>query len=372
MKNIAILTFHDAYNYGAVLQAIGLKSHLESQGASVKFFKLKDKSGSSILYSRLKSVFRTIFPHSDPMLRSAHGYDRSFSEYIARNLPVIEVESIEQLGELSAGFDAFIVGSDQIWNTNMVLLEGDAFRFYFLDVALKCKKISYAASFGVSTQPQDRIQRFNPLLKAFDAVSVRDDFSGKLVAAAGCREIATVCDPTLLWDFGRSMEPVRELPALEKPYIVTYCLNKENEAEYCRILSYLGKALSAPIVSITSSGHTYWELPGCDRYARTANPGEWLTLLANASFVFTDSFHGTIFSIKYERPFATFNHPNQRGDRTRDLASRYGFQDHLVTGSGSDLSGIKLTALQHKLHEEHIEYSKNWLQQVLQLPQGQR
>jgi polysaccharide pyruvyl transferase WcaK-like protein len=247
----------------------------------------------------------------------------------------------------------------------MNLLLGEYFRFFFLDTELDCNRISYAASFGVSNQPEEKRILFSPLLKQFDAISVRDDFSRDIVASTGCNPPIVVCDPTLIHDFSDIIEKPDMFDQLPTKYIFTYCLNKENESDYVEVLSRLKNELKLPIVSITSYGHTNWELVGCDNYIRTATPGEWVYLLANAQFVFTDSFHGTIFSLKYKRPFLSYSHQSTRGDRTKDLAKRYKFEERLVSRASLSKKLLKTSdqdfEITYTLLKEHQKMSVEWL-----------
>lgn len=332
MDKIGIFTFHDAHNYGAVLQAMGLKHHLESQGFEVHFFRLDQRFPWKYHVRKgLQDVRNLLRKDGLAHYRLREQYNQVFRDYIERHLPCIEVRNVDDLTEISKDYKAFVVGSDQIWNTNMGLLYGEALRWFFLDVPLHCRKISYAASFGVQTQPEEKRSVYAPMLRSFDSISVRDEFSANLVVAAGCPRPEIVCDPTFLFDFRTITEKPRPESIPQSPYIFTYCLNKENEADYRQILDQLKDRLGLPIVTITSFGHTEWELPGCDRSIRDASPGDWVWLIENSSFVFTDSFHGTIFSIICGIPFLSFSHASERGNRTLDLASKLGFEMNLIS-----------------------------------------
>ncbi len=368
-KKIAIITFHDANNYGAILQAIGLKRFLERNTCVVDFLSLYLRRPFKTRVRELLRSFKRFFKYNTS--ESKHNktlknqYNSVLSQYVEMHLPTIKMRTISELRVISKRYSCIIVGSDQIWNTNMSLLLGDYFKFYFLDVELCCKRISYAASFGVSNQSNEKQVLFTPLLKQFDAISVRDDFSRDIVASKGCNSPAVVCDPTLLFDYSDIVEKPVIFDQLPSKYIFTYCLNKENESDYVEILSKLKSELAVPILSITSYGHTNWELPGCDSYIRTANPGEWIYLLSKSQFVFTDSFHGTIFSLKYKRPFLSYSHQTTRGDRTKDLAKRYKFENRLVTSASSLSELIKIGSKgldsTYSLMNEHQKVSMEWL-----------
>lgn len=368
-KKIAIITFHDANNYGAILQAIGLKCFLEQNACVVDFLSLQLAKS---LKTRIKEFLRVVKRflkitsiENNYIHKLKDNYNRVLRRYVQIHLPTIRINSISSLSLLSKQYNCIVVGSDQIWNTNMNLLSGEFFKFFFLDVKLYCRHISYAASFGVSNQSNEKQVLFTPLLKQFDAISVRDDFSRDIVASKGCNSPAVVCDPTLLFDYSDVIEKPVIFDQLPAKYIFTYCLNKENEADYVELLSKLKSELAVPILSITSYGHTNWELPGCDSYIRTANPGEWIYLLSKSQFVFTDSFHGTIFSLKYKRPFLSYSHQTTRGDRTKDLAKRYKFENRLVSRTSSLSELIKIGSkgldITYSLINEHHKVSMEWL-----------
>jgi hypothetical protein len=365
---IAIITFHNVNNYGAILQAIGLKRFLEKNDCIVDFLSLcLKKTTTSKIKEWLRQVKRRI---KGPMETIASRnikdqYNNIFRQYAEKHLTTIKISAISELYAISKQYSCIVVGSDQIWNTNMHLLSGENLRFFFLDTKLYCKRISYAASFGVSNQPEEKLILFSPLLKQFDAISVRDDFSSDIVISAGCNQPIVVCDPTLIHDYSDIIEKPETFDQLPAKYIFTYCLNKENESDYVEILSKLRKELKIPIVSITSYGHTSWELVGCDNYIRTATPGEWIYLLANAQFVFTDSFHGTIFALKYRRPFLSYSHQTTRGDRTKELAKRYKFENNLVSKTSFSYELINTTDqnfdITYALMKRHQKSSAEWL-----------
>lgn len=368
-NKIAIITFHDANNYGAILQAIGLKRFFEQNACSVDFLSLhlrkSTKSKVKVLLRQIKRFLKGKPIETRAIRNLKDQYNSVLSQYVERHLTTIKTNTISKLHEISKQYTSIIVGSDQIWNTNINLLLGEYFRFFFLDTELYCKRISYAASFGVSNQPKEKQILFTPLLKKFDAISVRDDFSRDIVASTGCNPPIVVCDPTLLHEYSDIIEKPEIFDQLPAKYIFTYCLNKENESDYVEILSRLKKELKIPILSITSYGHTNWEIVGCDNYIRTSNPGEWIYLLANAQFVFTDSFHGTIFSLKYRRPFLSYSHQSTRGDRTKDLAKRYKFENRLVSKASFSIELINTSNqdldLTCTLMKEHQKTSVEWL-----------
>lgn len=362
---IAIVTFHDANNYGAFLQAIGLKRFFEQNGYIVDFLSLTNGSKVKEWLRQVKRRIKGKQVETKASRNLKKQYNRMFRQYAEKHLTTVAINKISDLHAISKKYVRIIVGSDQIWNTHMNLLSGENLRFFFLDTNLYCKRIGYAASFGVSNQLEEKRVLFAPLLKQFDAISVRDDFSRDIVASTGCNPPIVVCDPTLIHEYSDIIEKPSIFDQLPAKYIFTYCLNKENESDYVQILSNLKQKLKLPILSITSFGHTKWELIGCDNYIRTATPGEWVYLLANAQFVFTDSFHGTIFSLKYRRPFLTYSHQSTRGDRTKDLAKRYKFESHLVSKDSLSSELIKTSVqdleITYTLMKEHQKISVEWL-----------
>jgi hypothetical protein len=330
---VGVLTFHWADNYGAVLQAHGLCQTLKSLGHVVRFidYVLPTerlawgrgwglRSGRQLPVNVLRRFRYEKFRHDHlPLSRPCH--------------------TAEDLRAVSAEFDAVIVGSDQVWNGNILRFDDAP---YFLDFVDKrcCRRISYAACFGERDQPRQTLEVAALLLPEFGSLSVRNEMSADLVSDLSGRAATVVLDPTLLHDFSDVFKPSPR----KASYIAAYHVSKDaaNVSLGQKIQRAARQHLQLPIVAI---GPDAVSVHG-DSAIVSAGPSEWLRLLHGASFICTDSYHGTLFATKYRKPFITWS-----GLRTARISS---FLD--TCGLRSRLIGSPESSVPKELLETPIDY----------------
>ncbi|WP_281796924.1 polysaccharide pyruvyl transferase family protein [Desulforhabdus amnigena] len=312
--NVGILTFHWAYNYGAALQAYALSQSVKKLGHTVQFI---DYAPPALRLPWWQGWgFR-----SGTELLSRTCWRLRFDLFRYRCLPTTRrCCSKEELQATADEFDAVIVGSDQVWNGNITEGFDPTYFFDFVENP-KCRKISYAACFGNSTQPAETISKAGALLNRFDFLSVRNEMSAKLVHDISGRKSEVVLDPTLLHDFGEHLSP----PLNKTGYIAVYHLSGQHISIGEDILRIVKDKMRLPVILIGTKSN----VKGIDRYIPSAGPVEWLRILQRASFVCTDSFHGTLFSIKFRKPFIVWS--GFRPKRIRDFLTTCGLQDRLLT-----------------------------------------
>jgi hypothetical protein len=317
--NVGILTFHFAYNYGAVLQAHGLCQTLKDLGHKVRFINYvppgKDlpwwqgwglRSGTE-LPARALSRFR-------------------FDQFRRRwFLTTRRCRTAEDLRAIAAEFDALIVGSDQVWNGN-----GGAFdSTYFLNLGgrSRFRRVSYAACFGDPIQPAPTLAAAGPLLERFDHLSVRNRMSARLVHELSGRTAETVVDPTLLHDYKELLGK----GAGTGKYLAVYFLPRERFDTGIEVLRHVRERVNMPLVPL---GARIANLEG-DYAAACAGPNEWIQCLQNASFICTNSFHGTVFAVRFRKPFIVWSAPSTgsfRGPaRIEDFLDLCGLTNRLVS-----------------------------------------
>jgi len=273
---------------------------------------------------------------------SGSGFDQ-FEEYIPHSAP--REANRPWIGEYSH----LICGSDQVWNPSWwnetLLLEG-------VD-GQKTRKSSYAASLGVSELNAWDSARLASALKDFRWISVREGSAKQVLDGLNLSQTVHVdLDPTLLltqadW-LGSLPAPGRDVVP-SNPYALVY-LVQDNSAirQFC--LDFCSQeGLAAVVVAYGASR-------GSDHMTREfvtvedCSPDEWARLLNSASVVLTDSFHGTAFSVNFERPFWCFQketlmNGNARDDRQAHLLSVVGLTDRLIdirTCRASDVRGTSI------------------------------
>lgn len=317
---IGILTFHNAHNYGAVLQAYALKKVLQKMGNEVDIvnyenkvlrekyarnlkvnFKLSDIRHPRGLKYKLK-FNKKISIYKEAWERQ-HGKFRNFIDtYLLDGHS--ETYDMEQLEKLE--YDAFIVGSDQVWTS---MLTGGLDDVYLLNFKTKAKKISYAASIYGGQIPEKECSIFKKCLKDFDAISVREEtLQRSLKEQCGCSAV-TVLDPTLLLDAKEYEEICQPLSAYcKEEYVFAYFVAEKSELY--EIAATLSKKNGCKLIEL----HYYDDQPGNKNYLADVGPEEFLMYIKNAKYVITNSFHGTVFSILYHKQFYSVYQSDTRMD----------------------------------------------------------
>jgi hypothetical protein len=321
---VGILTFHWVNNYGALLQAYALSRAVRKLGHSVRFINYVP-TGQGL------SWWQGWGFRSGGQIISRTLWRLRFELFRKRYLPATRCcRSRLELEEIAEDFDAIIVGSDQVWNGHVY----DGFdSAYYLDFAdyQKYRLISYAACFGDPRQSEETFVKSGALLSRFNFLSVRNSMSAKMVKDLSGIEAEIVVDPTLLHDFSEFIN----FPANSQGYILVYYLSDKRMIIGQDVLRLVKKKLCLPVVVIGASK----DMKGVDRFDSSTGPLEWLRLFQGASFVCTDSFHGTIFSIKYRKPFVAWS--GFRPERIKDLLIRCELERRLVdTSDEADIPGL--------------------------------
>lgn len=327
---IGIVTFYSECNYGAFLQALGSYSYLKSKGHDVAFINYNPSKDVSLLLKlgiHDGTFFHKILRRYNINIRYrlkpyCEKYLCGFEEARKRFFIETEKANDDNIKSIVENFDCIYVGSDQVWNMRKA---GKEKLYYFLNFfkSGKTRKISYAACFGQYYQNPILIPDMKEALKDFNAISVRNEVSRRLVKELAGIGAPIVCDPTVLLGDYKFAESDFAIRNGLKDYILVYCLDPRQKKKHEKSLDFLRNKLGKKVVTITSSHHTAWTLENADINVYDATPMDWLSLFANASYVYTDSFHGAIFSLLYRKELVMMIEDNERADRLKDLSERY-------------------------------------------------
>jgi len=366
------LTFHFCHNYGGVLQCLALQQALQRLGVNAEVIDYNPiwkmrwvQRWGGLVSERLAE--RVLSRLAERRFGAAHFQKfRAFrKQHFRLSEPCLSIRSLRKRAN---SYDALMVGSDQVWNGEW------HWPVYFLNFATRYpgRKISYAACFGHDRQPADFLKKVPFWLASFAAISVRNNLSRDMVKRLCGREPQVVADPTLLVDLREcALPPPNPLPQ----FILVYSLKTKNAEESAAIVSQVKSRLHLPVVSVTPGSLPGAPFPGADVVIDDAGPAEWVWLLANASYVCTDSFHGTIFSLKYRKPFVVLDHRAEGSKRLYDFADRFGFRDRLVAGA-AQITGEEFWQrtldfdLVHQRLESHIQDSYRFLKSALGMGPG--
>lgn len=335
MMKIGIVTFHKAYNCGAMLQAYALMQAVRSLGYEVYF----PSCNSVGLVGRWRSVgccgsgLMSIARRVYRWLRlniSSIGFEevKRFRYWWFRRkyLPELVI-SVDQIGK---GFDGLIFGSDQIWNLCRTKDSGVDDSAYFLaeNISEDIPKIGYAVSIGDGTCKER--ERVALAIHRMKAVSFREPFKKEMF---GCCEdnsrFATVLDPTLLIDSENYKKMIAGKRSMTGDYILIY--NATWETKCVRDVAInIEEKLSVPCVKLMGYGFGIFDLQRRERIA--FGPINFLELINNAKAVVANSFHGTVFAIIFNKPFLSLVESRGANSRQENLLEELGLEDRLVVG----------------------------------------
>lgn len=307
MKKIGIVTLNGYENYGNRLQNYALQEVLRSFNYDVKTVIIqkciqqeKNRNLNRIKYIgmkdllralKLRTINRTIYKSQKIRL----GIFKEFSSNYLNEVKYT-ISGKEQLNnsyEFSNNYEYFVVGSDQVWNPNFIENENT----YFLRFTKKNKRIAYAASFGIAELPEKHREHYKNLLKGMEQISVREKAGAEITKALTDLDVPVHVDPTLLLSKEQWLKlAVRAKNKPQNRYLLTYFLGGIPK-KYIKQIQFLAKINNLAIINLG-------DIREKDTY-RTG-PSQFLDYIYDCSIFCTDSFHGAVFSILFERPFIVY------------------------------------------------------------------
>lgn len=317
MKKIGIITIVKVNNYGAELQAFSLEKKLEQLGFNAeiidylyyKNWHYKDSRKSRplikqsiqqkilywIKYRLINFIMDCICPiFYKPLKRRI----LNFTEFHKKNTRFSKrFTSIASLYKNCPLYDIYMVGSDQVWNP----FTSSSIEPYFLTFAPSDKKkIAYASSFGVSTIPASLKERYSKFLHNLNCISVREQSGVSLVKELINKDIELVLDPTLLLNKTEWSNVMKQYPNMPQKYVLIYQLS--DSQPITELALRIGEKYNMKIYRICKRAYANTKNKGIINIL-DAGPAEFLSLIYNAAYMVTNSFHGTAFSINFNIPF---------------------------------------------------------------------
>jgi len=296
---IGIVTFQSAPNYGAALQAYALQTYLEKIGHSPFFIRWNryestpaDEPRGSFTWIPRKPVHKVYMK----LLRRKF---RSFSDRYLKNTPLF-YPTFNELSANPPAADAYICGSDQIWNPRFVSPRRQPIawlRFGHEDA----RRVAYAASFGRPDLDDDLRQRWTSYASDLNAVSVREEEGIELMRILGRQDAEWVPDPTLLLSPDDYVALASGAIHSGEDYLFSYMIHagSDNSDVYAKCK---GRIRGLRRLALREC-EPRWAPMRALLTRNMPSPNEWLGRLHNAAFVMTNSFHGLMFSLLFRRPF---------------------------------------------------------------------
>lgn len=381
-KKVGIVSCYFKNNYGSMLQAYATKRFLDNNNIPNETINIdgnKDFSKGKKKYY-LSQVFNFSFIKSKlGMIKMK--FDTKLNKKLGKNVAIRNKKYKEfrkefNLSRMSNTYDDLtklskerysdiLLGSDQLWLPVNVVAD-----YYTLNwVPNDINKISFSTSFGVSTIPNKYNNLYKQFLKRINHLSVREDTGVKLIKEIAGLDAKLVCDPTILLTREEWEEVASKERIIKDKYILCYFLG--NNIEHRKFAERLREKTGYKIVSLNHADeYVKYSDAFCDIAPYDIGPREWINLVKNAEYVCTDSFHGTVFSLLFNKIFFNFrryssNSKASTNSRLDSLLNIVGISnERILTGLEDVNKVLKYRIDFNKVNKNLSEYrkeSKEWL-----------
>lgn len=322
-KKIGIVTYHQALSYGAKLQAYALQQFLDENGIENDIVDYT----CHFMYTRLIRPIRVGTQHRlKSFIRSLitmrqTGIDRRKSVAFRRSyMKLSRPFTAENISEAADEYSAFIAGSDQVWSPTCVGFDP----VYFLNFAKPQQKYSYAASIAVKEIPENLREEYKKRLGDFQRISVREQSGVEIVNDLLNRDAQVNIDPTLLLTKDSWEKMSKRI--IDEPYI--FLFNVKRPLHLIEYAKKLGEKTGLKIYYLQKN--RIHRVKGVT-YLDPVSAEEFVGLIKHATYVCTNSFHGTAFSVIFNKDFAVeYDNKDGRNIRSEELLNYLGINDREI------------------------------------------
>ena len=358
MKSITVTT-HRSINYGAVLQAYALQQAQEWLGVENLLLDMPSKKD---MYEPLTGKFskRTLVSMAVNLSWMFHSRDMKllvdrFNQFVNENIKTTKAyRSWDELLRDPPEADMYISGSDQVFGLRGKYDDMRMLRFGSETI----KRFSFAASLGEYDWSDDEKGMFAELLQRFSMVSVREKYAKEYIESFSDVNCEVNIDPVFLLDKEQWSEIAVD-PSVKEKYILCYPLIGNSDTQ--KVLNQLKEKTGYKTVSMQTIPIKRVKT---DEYVLNAGPKEFLSLIKNAEYIVTTSFHGTAFSIIFEKPFYTLI-KNYKSQRMTDLLELVGLSNRLYTQQNGIEIGVPDFTYARKVINIEKKRSIDYLSRVI-------
>ena len=321
---VGVLTFHNAYNYGAVLQAYATQELVKSLGHEAEVIDYHNKK-VDWAYERRKFHLRGFLRNSYRcplyILEKCFFWQRriAYSKFFRHYMNISDKKHFEGDTCSLNGYDVILIGSDQLWNKK---LTGGLDKVYWgqFNASSNSKIVAWSVCMNDVNINEEEMSCIEGYLRSFSAISVREEPLQQFLSSLTDKKVWHTLDPTLMLPKYKWEELCR--PVKECNYIAVYAVRKENET--IAFARKIAQKLNKRLVIIRS--YAKWYLSRENK--ECLGPDGFLSYIKNADFVVTSSFHGTVFSILFQRQFVC---PKFDGNvRIEDLLRTVGLSNRMI------------------------------------------
>ncbi|MCC8068600.1 MAG: polysaccharide pyruvyl transferase family protein [Ruminococcus sp.] len=365
---IGLITYHNAYNFGSVLQAYATQQTLNKLGHTNEIINYQTKSQTEIYQQdiRFKDGIKTFLyslkflPYWNQRKIRRDKFRKFISTYL--NVSQIIVTTYEEVKNKVPKYPILMSGSDQIWNSACGEFRhesSDAILPYFLNFGNPQKRIALSSSIG--ERDLNYIKNFSKYLKEFDFLSSREPLGCKYISEVSQKDVTLVSDPT--WFLTKDEWDILKINKnTKKPFIFIYTIGFWNKPF---------KSIIEPVIELARRNN--WDIINVSpvfcidikgiKCPQDVGPLDFLYYIKNAELVISNTFHGTIFPALFERPFISYN--AYLGSRQQQILNLIGLDNQIVMTPGDLFRTLKTNLYIPKtserigeLRERSFEYLK--------------
>lgn len=331
-KKVALMTFHNAANYGAILQTYALQAALEAKGYDAQYIDYVNEN-RRLAYDMTNHVAKALksgnfrraikYALGASFMGMRKNRFAKFSKQYLHLTPKTYTNSADAR-ELNRQFDKFIIGSDQVWNPKN---NGGDMAFLLDFVEVGGKRISYSSSFGIASIPDEYRERYVTELSKFGSLAVRESKGVELVKELTGRDAKLVLDPVFLLNKDQWMNLTEET---DEKYIFSYFNESFNIGKFLRHTGYDMK--EKKLYKLSRSTNLKDFLSSQVKVKYTMSPTDFLTTIRNAETIVTTSFHCLSLSILLNKPFVVILLGDKGLDeRITTLLHHFGLEGRIYT-----------------------------------------
>lgn len=330
-KKIGIITFHNSYNCGSMLESYAIQTVVKKICGTSEIINFSNY-GQKKLYSpyfkndSLKNVIKNILlmPH----IKKIKNNNRKYEEFKKQNFYLSK--NYSKIDELKDDdYSAVIAGSDQIWN--ITIEDGDD--AYFLPWVKKATKIAYAPSFGAKNimEYSNNPNKYRKMICSFDFLSIREKNGSKWIKELCNKDVEVLLDPTLLLE-KKDYEKL-EYKKFEQKEKYIFFYSPSFDRKICKYVKQIANKYNLKVITWSAKSY-YLKMIKTFGFvlADFENPSMYLSLIKNAELVMTTSYHGTIFSTIYRKKFIVIKNGGMYGndDRVKTLLEQIHMENRLI------------------------------------------
>ncbi len=352
-KTVGIITLFGNTNYGNKLQNYALQKVLEDMNFNVQTIKTLKISKKKTFFEKiliyrsnlLEIIISKLNNRKNRMIENKRleKFIQFSKQYLNETESIIFENAIPE--NLKNEYDFFITGSDQVWHPTF-----GASSLEFLSFVPEFKRISYAASFGISNIPSHLKEYYKTELEKMKSISVREETGAKIVRELIGDDVDVHVDPTMLLNKNKWLKIINTSKVKSHNYILTYFLG-EAYNEYNNWIKTFSRKHNLEIINI---------LDIKNEQIYTSDPSEFLGLISNATLMCTDSFHGSVFSIIFETNFMVFdrikNNEAVMGSRIETLLEKFNFNSRKWKNNISDNDVLNMSFMHSKAILEYEQH----------------